>query len=231
MATTNFPDGVTNASPTAAMRTLTAPDPSLMHTFFNDFNNYTAAQWVVTATGAGTAAVGNEDGGVLVVTNATGGTDAQFLQASNGASAVAETFKFELGKNLWFKTRFKVNDATASAVVIGLQITDTTPLAVSNGVYFLKAAASTTVNLLLTQASTSTTTAITTLANDTYVELAFHYTGQSTVFAYVNGNRVAAIATTNLPLTQTLAVSFGIQNGATAAKAMSVDYIFAAKQR
>lgn len=234
MTTTNFPDGVTNVGQDSAMRSLIIPDPSSVHAWFDDFNNFTAANWVVTTTGTGTTAVGNADGGILAVTNTAGATDAKFLQASDGVSAVAETFKFEtgpVGKQLWFKTRFKVSDATASAAVIGLQITDTTPLVASDGVYFLKSAGSAAVSLVIAQASTTTTTPITTLVSDTYVELAFHYNGQSTLNAFVNGSRVASPATTNLPLTQTLAVSFGIQNGAAAAKVMSVDYIFAAKER
>lgn len=41
----------------------------------------------------------------------------------------------------------------------------------------------------------------------------------------------ATLATTNLPDDEELTVSFGIQNGAAAAKTMSVDYIMAVKER
>lgn len=232
MATTNFIDGVTNVASTAALGSYTMPDPTSAHTWFDDFDDYTAAEWVITETGTGTRAVGNLDGGVLVVTNAAADDDANFLQWSgNTASGAVETWKFESEKPLWFKARFKLSDATQSDFVIGLQITDTTPLAVTDGVYFLKADGSTTLNLLVTKNSTSTTTAAATLVADTYVTIGFVYDGGSNIDIYLNDNRVASSATTNLPDDEELTISFGVQNGEAVAKILSLDYLFVSKQR
>lgn len=232
MATTNLIDGVTNVASTSALGSYTMPDPTSAHTWFDDFDDYVAAEWIITETGTGTRAVGNLDGGVLVVTNGATDDNANFLQWSGDTSSAAvETWKFESEKPLWFKARFKLSDATQSDFVIGLQITDTTPLAVTDGVYFLKADGSTTLNLLVTKNSTSTTTAAATLANDTYVTIGFVYDGGSKIDIYLNDNRVASSVTTNLPDDEELTISFGVQNGEAVAKILSLDYLFVSKQR
>lgn len=232
MATTNFIDGVTNVAESTTLGTYIAPDPTQVHTWFDDFDQYVAADWTITETGTGTRAVGNLDNGILVVTNGASDDDANFLQWSgNTNAATVETWKFVSGKPLWFKSRFKISDATQSDLVLGLQITDTTPLAVSDGVYFLKADGSTTLNLLVTKNSTSTTTAAATLANDTYVTVGFVYDGASRIDIYVNDVRVGSSVTTNLPDDEELTISFGIQNGEAVAKVLSLDYIFVSKER
>lgn len=232
MATTNFIDGVTNVADSTTLGTYFAPDPTQAHTWFDDFDQYVAADWTITETGTGTRAVGNLDNGILVVTNAAADDDANFLQWSgNTNAATVETWKFVSGKPLWFKSRFKISDATQSDLVLGLAITDTTPLAVSDGVYFLKEDGSTTLNLLVTKNSTSTTTAAATLADDTYVTVGFVYDGASRIDIYLNDVRVGSSVTTNLPDDEELTITFGIQNGEAVAKILSLDYIFVSAAR
>lgn len=241
MPTTNFINGVTNVQESQALGSYVAPDPTKCHAYMNDFDQFSVntvttalADWFPTLVGStGTSAViTNADGGVVLVTNGTTASDSLFFQWKGGQGAtVVETWKFEAGKPLWFKCRWKVSDATQSNVVIGLQITDPSPLSVTDGVYFLKLDGSTTVNLLVTKNSTSTTTAAATLANDTYVTLAFFYDGSDRIDIFLNDVRVASSVTTNLPDDEELTISFGIGNGEAAAKTMSVDYIFVAKQR
>lgn len=239
---TNLPGGVNTSYRWQTTGLLPTIDPSNVYMFFDDFTNYwaantgTVANWMTTITQAGagnaSALVTQENGGVVLITNDDADDDNYFAQWKGGNSAaVAETFRFEGGKQLWFKARFKVSDATQSDAVIGLQIADTTPLAVTDGVYFLKADGSTTLNLLVTKNSTSTTTAATTLVSDTYVIVGFYYNGYDKIDIYVNNNRVASSVTTNLVDDEDLAVSFGIQNGEAAAKTMSIDYILAVKER
>lgn len=236
LTTTNLPGGVTNNFRYASMGLLPILDPTVGYTWFNEFNNYwaantgTVADWMTTITQAGsgnaTAVVTQEAFGVVLITNDDADDDNYFAQWKGGNSAaIAETFKFVAGKQAWFKARFKTSDATQSDLVIGLQIADTTPLAVTDGVYFLKVDGSTTLNLLVTKNSTSTTTAVATMANDTYVEVAYYYNGNDTIFVYLNGNRVGQSVATNLVDDEELAVSFGIQNGEAVAKTMSIDYI------
>lgn len=235
MTSTNFIDGVTNVAESSALGNFIMPDPSSAHVWFDDFDSYTAGDWVITTveagTGAATEAIGNLDGGILVVTNDDADDDSDFFQWAGGAGAVKETFTFEDGKALWFKARFKVSDATQSDVVIGLQVTDTAPLAVSDGVYFLKADGTTSMSLLATASSTSSTaTGAATLADDTYITVGFYYDGGSNIFAFANDVRSGVLPVTNMPTTE-LTISWGIQNGSAGAKVMSVDYIFVAKAR
>lgn len=232
MTTTNFIDGVTNVAETAALGSYTMPDPTSAHTWFDDFDDYVAAEWTITETGTGTRAIGNLDGGVLVITNAAADDDANFLQWSGAtASATVETWRFQSGKPLWFKARFKLSDVVQSDFVMGLQITDTTPLAATDGLYFLKSDGSAVLNLLATFNSTSTTTPVGTLVNDTYVDVAYKYDGGSKIDVFLNDVRVGTSVTTNLVTDEDLTISFGVQNGEAVAKVLSVDYIFVSKKR
>jgi len=236
MTSTNFIDGVTNVAEGAALGSFIMPDPSSAHVWFDDFDSYAAGDWVITTTEAGAGNAGealiSADGGILVLTNDDADDDNDFLQWAGGAGAVIESFRFQAGKKLWFKARFKVSDATQSDIVMGLQITDTSPLAVTDGVYFLKADGSTSLQCLVTKNSTSSTLATAaTLADDTYVAVGFYYDGEQSVQVFANDVRAGTLPVTNLPDDEDLTISFGIQNGSAGAKTMSIDYIFAAKQR
>ena len=226
MSTTRFPNGVTNVgedSLFAALGQLAGPQ---FHTYFEDFDYYAAADWTVTETQAGaTQALTDGDGGLLLLTNTAADNDLVALQK------VGESYRFASGKKLFFEARFKVSNATQSDVVMGLQITDATPLDVSDGVFFLKSDDSTTINLLVEKNNTATTTSVGTLADDTYIRLGFYYDGNSSIQAFVNGTYVATSATTNLVDDEDLTISFAIQNGNAVARTMTVDYIYVAKER
>ncbi len=227
---TRFPNGVTNRAKPNPLGQFILPDPTSVHTYFNDFDTYVAGDWTITTTevgaGSATEALTNEDGGVLLVTNAAGDNDADFF------NKVGESFLFATNKKLWFKARFKVSDATQSDVVIGLQITDTTPLDTTDGVFFQKDDGDANLDFHVEKDNTATTaTAVTTLSDDTYVEVAFYYNGSDEIQYFVDGVHQGTSVTTNLPDDEELTISFGIQNGEAVAKTMSVDYIFAAKER
>jgi len=222
---TRSPNGISTDTQNGPLGMFILPDPRSVHQYFDDFDTYTAANWTVTETGTATQALNNSDGGVLLVTNAASDDDASF------SNKVGESFLLASGKKAWFDCRFKVSDATQSDVVIGLQITDTAPLAVTDGVYFLKADASPTMNMLVTKDSVSTTTAVHTMVSDTYVRLSFYYNGIDAIKVFADGVHVGTSVVTNLPDDEVLTVSFGIQNGEAVAKTMSIDYIMAAKER
>lgn len=224
--TTRFPNGLTTAAKNKPMGDFILPDPMSVHMFMDDFDHYVAADWTVTETGVATQALTDGDGGLLLITNAAADNDASFSQK------VGESFLFEAGKKLWFDCRFQVNDATESDVVIGLQITDTTPLDVTDGVFFLKSDGAATVDFLVEKNNTATTTSsVATMANATNIRLSFYYDGKTAIKIFADGVHVATSVTTNLPDDEALTVSFGIQNGAAAAKTMTLDYIFVAKER
>ena len=150
---------------------------------------------------------------------------------------VGESFKFEAGKKLFFKARLAVSDATQSDFVVGLQITDTTPLAVTDGVYFRKDDGDANLDFVVIKDSTaSTASAIATVVAATYITVGFYYNGVDEVVYAASTNSLnptvlGKLATTNLPNDEELTVSFAIQNGEAVSKTMSVDYIFVAKER
>jgi hypothetical protein len=232
MPTTNFTKGVTNITAQNILGQMIQLDPTQMHTFFNDFDEYHAGNWTVTETQAGaTQALTNVDGGVLLLTNSAADDDLIALQK------VGESFKFEAGKKLFFKARLAVSDATQSDFVVGLQITDTTPLAVTDGVYFRKDDGDANLDFVVIKDSTaSTASAIATVVAATYITVGFYYNGVDEVVYAASTNSLnptvlGKLATTNLPNDEELTVSFAIQNGEAVSKTMSVDYIFVAKER
>jgi len=231
---TRFPNGVTNVAETDIFADLTRSDQTQYHTYFNDFDTYTAADWVVTETQAGatqTQAAG--DGGWLVLTNSAADNDLNALQL--GTSGQIGSFSFTAGKKAFFKARLKVSDATASYVVVGLQVADTTPLDVTDGVYFLKTKGAATVDIICRKNATTGSTsasAVATMVDDTFITLAYYYDGIDKVFYAVDGSVKGSISATSAYLPDTVtAVSFGVQNGAAAAKNLTVDFIYAAVQR
>lgn len=228
---TRYPNGVNNLLPTEAGADIAVIDPTKHHVYFEDFDRFAAAEWTITTTetGAGSAseALTNEDGGVLLVTNDDADDDADFF------NKVGESFLMASGKKARFKIRLKTSDATQSDIVAGLQITDTTPLAVSDGIFFRKDDGAAAVTLVVCKNSTETETAtIATMADDTYINLEWVYNGSDKIQIFVDDALVATQSTlTNLPDDEALTVSFGIQNGEAAAKTLSVDYILAIKER
>jgi hypothetical protein len=223
--TTRFPNGITTTKNTT-LGDFILPSPLTAHVYFDDFDTYTAADWTITETGVATQALADEDGGVLLITNAAGATDASF------SNKVGESFLMASGKKAWFEARLKVSDATQSNWVAGLQITDTTPLDVTDGIFFRKDDGDTNIDFVVEKDNTATTeTAIGTNADDTYVSVGFYYNGVDAVIGYIDGVAQARLAVTNLPDDEALTISYGIQNGEAVAKTMSIDYIFAAKER
>lgn len=230
MSTTRFKNGLTTTAKGSTMGEFILPDVTKAHVYFDDFDTYTAGQWTVTETQAGaTQALTDGDGGLLLLTNSAADDDLVALQK------VGESFLMAAGKEAWFKTRLKVSDATQSDFVVGLQITDTTPLAVTDGIYFLKADGAATVDVICRKdASTGSTSAsaITSVVADTFITLGWYYNGKGSLAYFVNDVQYGTLdaSATYLPDTE-LTVSFAIQNGEAAAKTMTVDYILAAKAR
>ena len=229
--TTHFTSGVTNVTTDSTLGKLKAPAPHKYHQYFNDFDTYLASDWTITTTEDGTGsaseALAAGDGGVLLVTNSAGDNDHDFFQL------VKEGFKFESGKQIGFHVRFKTNDATQTDIVAGLQLTDTTPLDVTDGIFFLKSDGAATISFIVEKDSTqSTITLPNYLADDTFMTLGFIYDPKDQKFHVFQNNVLAGtVVSTNAPDDEELTLSFGIQNGAAAAKTLSVDYVGAYKER
>lgn len=231
MTTSRFTNGVTNVTKENILGQYIQLDPTATHQYFTDFDTYHATEWTVTEVGVATQALANVDGGVLLITNAAADDDSSFSQRTS------ESFLMASGKKAYFKARFAVSDATQSDFIIGLQITDTTPLAVTDGIYFRKDDGDALLDFVVMKDSTATTaTGIATVVDDTYLTVGFYYNGVDAIYYYAgtdskNPTLLGKSAVTNLPDDEELTVSFGIQNGEAVAKTMSVDYILASKER
>mgnify|MGYP003451522019 CR=1 FL=1 len=211
--------------------------------FFNDFTkptDYDTNDWTLTTTEAGagsaTEAIGNLAGGVLVVTNDAADNDLDFFQSTK------EVFKFVSGKALEFEARFKVLEVLQCDFVIGLQITDTTMLDVTDGIFFQKDDGDALLDFRVEKNDTATAVAgVHTMVADTYVKVGFYYDGSTaaeagvgaapTIDIYIDDVRVGAAPLTNVPDDEELAVSFGIQNGEAVANVLSLDYIRVVAER
>lgn len=232
MATpTRWPNGITTVSPTHPAHQLGIPHPAKWHVDFDDMNEYTAANWTITqidggVDGAEVRQITNADGGVLLITTNDADDDQESLQKKG------ESFLFESGKKLYLEVKLKLSDATQSDLVFGLQITDTTPLAVTDGVFFQKDDGDANVDLHIVKDSTATdVTALTTMSDDTYIVLQLYYDGLSTIYYSADDALLGTAATTNLPDDEELCVSLSIKAGEAAAKSLSIDYYLVAKER
>lgn len=223
---TSYPNGVNNAGVGTVTSQYFAPDPSLMHTFFDDFDSYIAGaagagSW--TKSGTGTAALAAGDGGLVALVSSTTNAEFDLIQL------IQSSFVITPNQDCWFKARMQISNATNAGIIVGL-VSDTTPFsAVTNGIYFQKAAASTTLTAKATKASATSTINVGTLANTTFFNVGLHYTG-GTINVYFNNSLVAALPTTNLP-TAGLNITIGVSNGTAAANTLTVDYVLASTLR
>lgn len=185
--------------------------------YANDFTE-SVAEYTVTGTSS-TFALTDGNGGLGLITPGAAATaTAAYKTASNVA--------FVAGNQVWFSTRIKASAVSGTkAFYVGLR----NGSAVTNGLWFAKAASSTSVNLVSTVASSSTTlvTGVATAVDDTFLELGFYFDG---VDIYVYNNNVvvarveAPVIGTNIP-----SVNLGtvMQITPTATDTLTVDYISA----
>lgn len=211
--------------------------------YFNDFFQYVAADWTVTASTGTTALVAGNGGRILQTTAASAG-DGQFNLKN------PTHIQFTPGFPLWFCWMGQVGD-NASDVRVGLLSTGA-PFAATDGVWFDKANGSDNVNFTMRVASVSTTVAaVTTMPAATDIALGFYYDGapnpQIQIFSstpvpapsaygqqrFAGGYQVSAVGynasngvALSLP-TGLLAAGFGHRTQSVAAKTLNTDYLVA----
>ena len=225
--------GNTVASEHKKNQPMFAPYPSdqTFYMYHNDFFTYNSGDWTITTTEAGTGsaseAVTSSACGALLLTNAAGDNDLDFLQLKG------EGFKLSTSKKAYFSARFKVNDVDQSDFVMGLGITDTTPLDTTDGVFFISADGDAGLDFLVEKDNSATTTEdVATMADDTFITTTwFIDPDASKVYYSINNAKPVGVAITNLPDDEELTVSFGIQNGEASAQTMTIDYVVAAVER
>lgn len=202
-------------------------DENAVATQFEDFFKYAAADWTVTAVGAGTRALIAGVGGLLAVTNAAADNDAAWLQVPT------EEFKYVAGKRLQFTMRFKLSRVD-SDFMAGLYITDTDPIGgVSDGIYFRKLAAEAGLSLIVEKdAAESAAVVLTTIVADTWYIAEFYYDGaDDKIKAFINRLPAGSVPLTNVPNDEEIALSFGHQNGSANAGVLTVDFIGVQQER
>lgn len=103
---THFRTGVSNQVPGNPLFEFPYLDPTKYVTYFNDFFTYHAGEWTITTTEAGTGsateALASGSGGLLLITNAAGDNDLDFLQLKG------EAFKYVATKNMFLKQDLKL---------------------------------------------------------------------------------------------------------------------------
>jgi hypothetical protein len=231
-----YSNGITTVPKSNPLGMFGLPDPTEWHTYFDDFDTYTAADWTITLVGTTpTAALTDINGGALLLTMAA--TD----DSSLNAQKVGESFLLTAGKRTFFKARLKVSDATQSDFLIGLAVLDTTlqgavsGAGVTDGIFFNKDDGDALLDIQVQKDATTGQTrgvGIATVVADTFLTMAWAYDGISEVKYYVNDVQLGTLAATSAYLPDTeLTVSFAMQNGEAVAKTMTLDYIFAAQER
>lgn len=225
---TRLPSGITNVAQDSIFADMIQPVPTLFTSYTNDFYTYTAGDWVVTSTGVTTQALTAGGGGLLLLTNSAADNDLLALQKTP-AMLLLDT-----AKKTFFSTRFKVSNATQIDIAVGLQVVDTTPLDVTDGIYFLKVDDAATVDIICRKDATTGSTsasAIATMANDTFILLEWAYDGAGKLTYAVNGTVSGSLSIASYFPDTVLAVSFAIQNGDAVARTATVDYLYVAQER
>lgn len=228
---THYPNGLADTLVGDLFYNAAVLNPRRYYTYFNDFHAYAAGDWTITKTeaGAGSAAHALIDGagGQFKITNDAADDDNVFFQK------VGEGFKWVSGKDMFYAIRLQISDATEADAVFGLQITDTTPLDVTDGFFFIKADGAATVSFRAEKNDTASAVAAGSFVAATFVEFGFAYSAKDQELTVFKDNvQVGKLAVTaNFCDDEELTISFGLQNGEAVIKTMTIDYIFAAVER
>ena len=194
--------------------------------YTNDFFGIgsTTLDWAITgASSTFTATDGL--GGVALVT--PGG-----VSTATAVYKVGNSFQFVAGQEFWYVCRIK---PSAVAGLVSYQFGLRNGASSTEGLWFAKAASSTSLNLVSTVSSAATTlsTGVDTAVAAQYHDVAFYYNGTD-LLIYMNDNLVARVAAVTIGasgtnLTNALLTPF-FQITPTATDTLSIDYVLAAEE-
>ena len=192
--------------------------------YVNDFNTLIGTDYTVSGSSSAFA-LASGVGGVAVLT--PGGTT-----TATAAYKPAPFLQFIAGNKFWYVVRFKASAVSGTkAFYAGLRNGSGT----TDGIWFAKAASSTSLNLVSTVGSSATTlvTGVATMAADTYVDVAFYFDGtdllvysDDDLIARVSAPTIGSSATT---LTDAI-LSPVFQITPTATDTLTIDYVLAAQE-
>jgi len=180
----------------------------------------------VVEVGAGnsTATIGDVAGGALLIVTAANEDDGWSMQL--GHANAGEWVKLDATTYTYFGTEFKINDVTQSDIFLGLAVTDTALTGgVTDGLYFRSADASAVLNFVLEKDSVESSTAVDTMADNTYVTAEFFVDGPAGyVYAYIDGTLAATVAITDasFPNDENLRLSVELLTGEAVAQTMTM---------
>ena len=227
-------------------------NPAFYHNFFDDFDQTLgAANGFYTITNAtGTLAHTAGDGGLALFS--TGAGASSFVSIQLPAASFTLPQGALAGKKLFYLTRLQLSDVVASAFVAGLANITATPFAgIADGIWFIKAIGSSTLNINTAVGSSVVTTALPTssqiLANATNIDLSFSIDRSGNLNIFVSPNMVGYVPQSGTGATLpvrgrvlqqqpaltavNLSPILAINETATANKTMTVDFHLVQKER
>lgn len=226
-----------------------------LHVIADDFTrDIDAAEWVITATDAGSGTVGDAVGGVLALVASDGtvaDNDETYAESPN------ETFLFANNKPLIFEARVQFTEANTddANILVGvmdavgansLQDNGAGPPASYSGAVFFKVDGGTVWQTETSIAGTQTTTELSatnannlaktaqTAGGSSYQVLRLEFLPYSSTYAYVNfyidGRQVAQHDFLYTSATE-MQIALGVKNGGGTLETLNVDYVVCAQAR
>ncbi len=224
---TNFENGLTNRNARDLFGSMRQPDPTRYHSYFEDFDYFTATDWTISGAGAGTQLLTDGDGGVLQLATAGGAADFELLQKV-GENILVEA---QPDRGIYCRSRFSLDEVLLSQVGIGLA--DEPPLPdPANGIYFRGNAGDALLDFTVRSDPSNVYEAlgVTTLVADQIITAEWYWDGIDRVYYGIDGNPLGFLEVP-VPPVGTLAPVFGIGAGQAAPLVGDFDYFFVAKQR
>jgi hypothetical protein len=192
--------------------------------YTNDFNTLIGTDFTVSGSSS-TFALANGVGGTAVLT--PGGAT-----TATAAYKPATFVQFQAGKKLWYTVRFKASAVgSTKAFYAGLR----NGVGVTDGLWFVKPASSTSLNLVSTVGSTATTlvTGVDTVADDTWIEVSIYFDGTD-ILVYNEHDLVARVSNPTIGASATtltnVVLSPVFQITPTATDTLTVDFVMVAQE-
>lgn len=189
-------------------------NPFFYHQFEDDFDNQLGPTGLYTVTAAsGSVAHADGDGGLALFTTAATANAFASIQLPKASFVLPGTGSSPPGsstsqKKMFYLARLQLHDVTLAAFIAGLCATTTTPFttgaqSILEGLFFYKAAGAANNLVVLSIASNTNSpsgagftntytipTSAYTLANDTFIDLAFYIDRNQNLFMYVGSQLV-----------------------------------------
>lgn len=174
---TRFNSGLSTVKPGWFMASYPRPSPINLQFQEEDFFDYDAGSWLVTAA-TGSVTIQPGAGGHVLLATTAANNDIVGLQNQAAVWAVQN------GGGMWFSTNVNVNDATAAQFQFGFADTFVA-LTPTQGIYFDKPNGATLLNLVIKGAGGTTTLPIGNIVAATQYSFGFFYDGKGSPSIYV----------------------------------------------